>query len=153
MIERILNGHKFKILADDIFSIFDKENLEEAHQCGLIHDKACIVRNLGNSSLLEWDVFVWANKNKDGKYDAVIIFLNDKNIKFNEHIFSEWVWLSKNPKVGFKLFKKAIDFAREKGFKYISINSVEKTKNCERNEKFYKKIGFLKDTTTFISKL
>lgn len=153
MIERILNGSRFKILADDIFSLFGEENIEEAHQCGLLHDKASIVRNLSHPSLLQHDVFVWANKNKEGRYDAVVIFLNDKNVKFNKYIFSEFIWLSKNPKVGFKLLKKAISFAREKKFEYISINSVENSKNSERNERFYKKIGFLKDSTTFISKL
>lgn len=153
MIERIFTAPKFKVLADDIFSLFDEENKYEAHQCGLLHDKASIVRNLGHESLLSWDVFVWANKNKEGKYDAVIIFTNDKNVKFNKFIFSEFVWLSKNPRVGYKLLKTAISFAREKGFEYISINSVEQTKKAKRNEKFYEKLGFLKDTSTYIARL
>jgi hypothetical protein len=153
MIERVLTAPKFKILADDIFSLFGEENEHESHVCGLTHDKESIVRNIGHPSLLQWDVFVWANKNVEGKYDAVVIFVNDKNAKFNTSIFSEFVWLSKNPKVGYKLLKKAIDFAREKGFEYISISSVEKTKNCKKNESFYKKLGFLKDSSTFIAKL
>jgi len=153
MIERIFTASKFKVLADDIFLLFDEENKHEAHQCGLLHDKDSIVRNLGHESLLEWDIFVWANKNKEGKYDAVIIFINDKNVKFNKFIFSEFVWLSKNPRVGYKLLKTAISFAREKGFEYISLNSVHQTKKSKRNEKFYEKLGFLKDTSTYISKL
>jgi hypothetical protein len=153
MIERILNPEKFKVLADDIFEIFSEENINESHQCGLTHDKNSIVNNFGNTTLLNWDVFVWANKNKKGKYDSVIIFINEKSVKFKANIFSEFVWLSKNPKVGYKLFKKASSFARDKGFEYISLSSVEKTKQCKRNERFYKKLGFLKDTTTFIAKL
>lgn len=153
MIERVLTTSKFEILADDIFPLFKEENENESHRCGLAHDRDSIVRNIGHPSLLQWDVFVWANKNQQGKYDAVIIFTNDKNAKFNKSIFSEFVWLSKNPKVGYKLLKTAIKFAREKGFEYIALSSVEKTKNCKRNEEFYKKIGFQKDSTTFIAKL
>mgnify|MGYP000297519797 CR=1 FL=1 len=81
MIERILNGSRFKILADDIFSLFGEENIKEAHQCGLLHDKASIVRNLSHPSLLQHDVFVWANKNKEGRYDAVVIFGSTLNLK------------------------------------------------------------------------
>ena len=153
MIERIFTGAKFKALVDDIFDLFGEENKHEAHQCGLLHDQQSIISNLGHESLLQWDVFVWGNKNKEGKYDAIVIFINDKNVKFNKFIFSEFVWLSKNPKVGYKLFKTAIDYARERGFEYVSVSSVEKTKKSERNEKFYKKLGFLKDATTYIAKL
>ena len=153
MIERILTSSKFKILADDIFSLFDQENIHEAHQCGLLHDKESIIRNFANPTLLQWDVFVWANKNKDGKYDAVVIFIHEKSVKFNKSIFSEFIWLSKNPKVGYKLFLEAISFAREKGFEYISMNTVENTKTSERNERVFEKMGFLKDTTTYIAKL
>jgi GNAT superfamily N-acetyltransferase len=153
MIERIFTGSKFKVLVDDIFELFEEENKNEAHQCGLLHDQESIIRNLGHEALLEWDVFVWGNKNENGKYDAIAIFINDKNVKFNKFIFSEFVWLSKNPKVGYRLLKTAIDYARERGFEYVSISSVEKTKKSERNERFYEKIGFVKDTTTYIAKL
>lgn len=153
MIERIINPNKFKKVLDDMYSFFEEENEEGGHQCGLLHSKESIFTNFGNSILLNWDVFVWANRSEAGKYDALIIFLNEKSVKFNEVIFSEFLWLSKNPKVGYKLFKTAVEFARKNKFKYISLCSVEKNKHSKRNERVYEKLGFLKDTTTYIAKL
>lgn len=153
MIKRIINPAELKKVASDIFVLFEKENREMAHQCGILMSEESIVNNLGNNVLLNWDVFVWANLNEDKKYDAVIVFVNEKNIKFNLNIFSEFVWLSKNPRVGFKLFQEAVAFARENKFKYITVNSVEKHPLSKRNERFYKKMGFLKDSTTFIAEL
>ena len=152
MIKRILDPDEFKVVMDDIFSLFAKENESEGHACGLLHDKESIINNLGNKILLCWDVFVWASKT-DGTYDSIVIFINDKNIKFGKTIFSEFLWLSKNPKVGYKLFKEAVAFARSKDYEYISISSSANNPNTPKYEKFYKKIGFIKDSTNFMSKL
>lgn len=151
MIKRILNPEDFKQLTDDIFSLHEFENENQGHFF-LKHNKETIKTSFANKYLLAWDIFVWANHNGQS-YDAVIIFLNDKNAKFNEQIFSEYIWLSKNPKVGYKLFQEATKFARQKGFKYIMMNRVMKHPHSHGVMKFYEKMGFIKDTETFIAEL
>ncbi|NVM35097.1 MAG: GNAT family N-acetyltransferase [Candidatus Lokiarchaeota archaeon] len=139
-------------MCDDMRELIPHDDMYEAHSLGLTHDTEGIKANYANKHLLAWDVFVWANKNNK-KYDACGIFLNDKNIKFNCDIFSEYVWISKNPRVGFKILKKAIEFAREKEFDFISLSVLENNPNSEKIENLYKKLGFVKDSTTYLAKL
>ena len=151
MIKRILDPEEFKKLADDIFDLHEFENENQGHYF-LNHNKETIVNSFGNKHILAWDMFVWANHNGNN-YDGVIMFFNDKNAKFNERIFAEYIWLSKNPKMGHKLFKEATNFARQQGFKYITMNRVMKHPHSHGVMKFYEKMGFIKDTETFIAKL
>ncbi len=151
MIKRILNPDEFKILIDDMSDLYDFENENQGHFF-LKHNKDSIKNNYGNKFILAWEFFVWANH--DGhKFDSMIAFVNDKNAKFEEKIFSEFLWLSKNPKAGYKLFKKALDFARDKEFTYITMSSVCKHPNSYQVKRFYEKMGFIKDTEIFIAKL
>ena len=54
---------------------------------------------------------------------------------------------------GFKIFKEAVKFARGENFKYMAVTSVEKHPNSQKNKRLYKKLGFEKDSTTFIATL
>lgn len=152
MIKRITDPKAFEKAADEIFDLFEHENNNESHQLGLVHNKESIINNLSNKVLLNWDFFVWINE-EDGHCDAMIAFMRDKNVKFGLQIFTEYIWLSKNPKVGYKLFKEAVAFARSQDFQYMSVSSTSKMKTSKKLEKFLYKIGFLKDTTNFITKL
>lgn len=151
MIKRILNEEEFKQAILDLKELFLDEDKEQGHEF-LLHDSNTIINSFGNNYLLAWDVLVWANKENE-KYDALIIFLNDKSVKFGVGIFTEFLWLSKNPKVGFKLLKEAVKYAREHEFKYIITSCVEKHKKSDKLKSFYKKMGFVKDSETYIAKL
>lgn len=150
-IKRITNPSDFNKAIDDLESLFSNENIDQGHQF-LIHDKECIKRSFGHVGILNWDLFVWAHSS-NGKFDAIIAFVNEKNPKFNTAIFSEFLWLSKNPKIGYALFKTATQFAREKGFELISMNTVCKNPSHNKIKRFYKNIGLLKDSETYIGKL
>ena len=106
-----------------------------------------------NKHLLVWDFFVWANLNVHHKFDSMIAFVNHKNEKFGEEIFTEYLWLSKNPKVGYKLLAKALKFAKEKEFKFIVMNCVMAHPKAEKLARFYKKMGFVKDSESYIAEL
>ena len=151
MIKRILDPEEYKKVINDIDELCSFENENQSHYF-LKHNKESITNNFSNKYLLAWDVFVWANFNGE-KYDALIIFLNEKSVKFGEPIFSEFLWLSKNPKAGYKLFKEAMNFAKEKGFNYICMSRVYKHPNSYQVKNFYETMGFIKDTQTFIKKL
>jgi len=153
MISRITNPIIFNEMVKDIFETFKDDDINEGHACGLLHDTKSIINNFSNATLLNWDVFVWANKEGNKKYDAVIIFINEKSIKFGCTFFSEFIWLSKNKKVGYKLLKEATAFAREKNFEYITIATSARNPNSPRFKKFYEKIGFMEDSTHFIAKI
>ncbi len=152
MIKRILDPQEFKVLLDDIFPLFDMENKKQGHAL-LKHNKEYIFNAFGDKSILAWDFFVWVNYNSQGKFDAVIAFLNNKNEKFGEEIFAEYIWLSKNPKMGQKLLGTAMKFAREKEFKYVMMSCVEAHPKSRKVAKFYEKMGFIKDSETYIAKL
>jgi len=151
MIKRILNPEDFKQLIEDIDILFKFENQNQGHQL-LEHNKETIINCFANKHILAWDMFVWANHNGT-TYDAIIMFFNEKSAKFGKFIFSEYLWLSKNPKAGYKLLKIASEFARQKGFEYITMNRVMKHPNSHGVMNFYEKMGFVKDTETFIAKL
>ena len=152
MIKRIINPSEFKELLDDMSDLFEYENENEGHHY-LKHNKEYIANCFSDKRLLVWDFFVWANVNAHHKFDSMIAFINHKNEKFGEEIFSEYLWLSKNPKVGYKLLAKALKFAKEKEFKYVVMNCVMAHPKSEKIARFYKKMGFVKDSESYIAKL
>lgn len=151
MIKRITNPIEFKKLIDDMHELFEKENSTEGHAL-VTHSPETIKANFSHVSILTWDLFVWGHLN-NGKFDAMIAFDKARDPKFNEEIFYEFLWLSKNPKVGYKLFKTAIDSARQNGCKYIVMATAVNNPKHLKVKSFYQKMGFLKDTETYISKL
>lgn len=151
MIKRITNPTEFEKLIDDMHELFKKENSTEGHAL-VSHNAETIKANLSHPSILAWDFFVWGNL-KDGKFDAMIAFNKVRDAKFNEEIFHEFLWLSKNPTVGYKLFKTAVDTARKIGCKYITMSTVVNNPSHYKVKSFYEKMGFLKDSETYITKL
>ena len=151
MIKRITNPAEFNNLLDHIEELFEFENENEGHF--LRHNKEYIINAFSTPHVLAWDFFVWANLNETGKFDAMIAFLNHKNEKFGEEIFTEYLWLSKNPRVGQKLLGHALSFAREKEFKYASMTCVERHPKSSKVARFYEKLGFVKDCETYIAEL
>ena len=152
MIKRILDPDEFKKLLDEIEILFDFENKNHGHRL-VTHNKDHIFKAFGKTSILTWDFFVWGNLNSSNKFDAFIAFVNNKNEKFGKEMFVEYLWLSKNPKVGHKLLGVALKFAREKDFKYVLMNCVDAHPNSDKVARFYKKMGFLKDSETYIAEL
>jgi len=152
MIKRITNPEEFCELVDQMRDIVPENDYFESHALNLKHAHESIKLNLANKHLLAWDFFVWANK-EGNKFDGCIAFVNDKNIKFDKDIFSEFVWISKNPKIGFKLLKQAVKFARENNFEMMTMSVLDKNPDSEKIERFYEKLGFLKDSTTYITRL
>ena len=152
MIKRITNPVEFKKLLDDIFVLI--KNIEDRNEAHFLkHNEEYISNAFAHKHLLVWDFFVWANEDDDGNFDAMIAFVNEKNEKFGEEIFSEYLWLSDNPRVGHKLLGVALKFAKEKEFKYVIMNCVSAHPKAEKVARFYKKMGFVKDSESYIAEL
>lgn len=152
MIKRLTDPKEFEKAVRDIFDLFDLENEQYAHHF-LKHDKEGIIRCFAQTQILTWDLLTWGNENSDGNYDALIAFMNHKDEKFGERIFAEYIWLSKNPKVGYRLFKTAVAEARKKEFKYITMGATMRHPDHKKVIRFYKKMGFLKDSEAYIARL
>ena len=150
-IKRIVNPKEFETVIKDIKDLFFKDDLNYGHVF-LKHDWDSIERFFSNQIILNWDFFVWASFNGE-KYDAMIAFTNEKSVKFNCKLFCEYLWLSKNPNTGYRLFSEAVKFAREKKYEYILMSTVIQHPKHEKIKNFYTKIGFLKDSETYIAKL
>jgi hypothetical protein len=150
IIKRIINPVEFCRVVDDLNNIFKED--EYLNTGFLKYNAESIKRNFNNNKLLNWDLFVWANFNGEN-YDAMICFLNEKNVFFNEQIFSQHLWLSKNKKIGYKLFSTAIKFAKEKDFKYVKCKTCVDNIQEKKVKSFYQKIGLLKQSETYICKL
>jgi hypothetical protein len=148
-IKRILNPVDFYKVIDDISVLFETENDNNPL---LKYNIQSIKINFGNNKILNWDFFVWANFNGES-YDGVICFLNDKDAFFGEPIFSQYFWLSKNKKIGYKLFSTAIKFAKEKDFKYVKCKTYIDNIQTQKVKSFYKKIGLIKESETYICEL
>ena len=148
-IKRILNPVDFYKVIDDISVLFETENNNNPL---LKYNTQSIKIDFGNNKILNWDFFVWANFNGES-YDGVICFLNDKDAFWGEPIFSQYFWLSKNKKIGYKLFSTAVKFAKEKDFKYIKCKTYIDNIQTEKVKSFYKKIGLIKESETYICEL
>jgi hypothetical protein len=148
-IKRILNPIEFCKVIDDISILFKKENNSSLL---LKYNLESIKINFGNNKVLNWELFVWASFNGQA-YDGIICFLNDKNVFFGQQIFSQCLWLSKNKKIVYKLFSTAVKFAKEKDFKYIKCKTCIDNIQTEKIKSFYKKIGLIKESETYICEL
>lgn len=151
MIKRIISPDEFKQVIEDLTLLY-KEDSEERGHYFLRHKKESIISNIAHSQTLSWHVFVWAHHN--GKiWDAIILFSNDRNPMFGIKMFSEHLWLSKNPKVGYKLLREALRFAKENEFEVVAMGCVEKNPSSKKLKKIYPKLGFRKDSETYLAKL
>ena len=149
-IKRILNHSEFCKVIDDLKPLFEEES--SFYISSLKYDLESIKRAYSNPRFLNWELFVWANFNGES-YDAIICFLNDKNIFLNKQIFSQCAWLSKNKKVGYKLFSTAVKFAKEKGFEYLRCKTPIDNIQSKKAKSFYEKIGLVKESETYICEL
>tara|TARA_B100000424_G_C22937538_1_gene498858 strand:+ start:1828 stop:2286 length:459 start_codon:yes stop_codon:yes gene_type:complete len=152
MIERITDPEKFEKVVNDIHELFGEQDKNAFHKF-LPHNKDCIIACFSNKKILQWDFFVWSNLNKDDKYDAVIAFINNKNEKFAKNIFAEYIWISDNPKVSFKLLGQAMKFAKKQEFEYVSMSAVCESEKFDKICNFYKRMGFVKDSETYVAKI
>lgn len=153
MIKRIVDGGQFCKVVDDVSAYLKLEEEANNYYHLLPNGTATVKQAFGHDRMLAFNVFVWANLNYQNKYDAVIIFIKDKSPKHGVEVFSEYIWLSANPKVGYKLFATAINFARNNGFENILMGISEKSPKKDKVKNLYKRLGFIKASESYIAKL
>jgi hypothetical protein len=150
-IKKIINPEEFSHVWNDLEIYFREENKTYGHRY-LPISKQSVVDSWGHAALLNNTMHVWADIEEE-KARGVIMFLEHMHPTFGKKIFTEYFWLSNNPKKSFSLFKIALSFAKKRGIKYAAVSCVENYPTSERLKKIYQKMGFHKDTETFIKKL
>jgi len=150
-IKKIVNPEEFSSICNDLELHYREENKIYGHRY-LSISKQTMIDSWGHTALLNNTMHVWANL-EDGEARGLIMFLEHMNPTFGERIFTEYFWLSNNPRKSFSLFKTALSFAKRKGMKYATVTCVENYPTSERLKKVYQKMGFQKDSETFIKKL
>ena len=153
MIERITNPEKFKKATNDIFDRLKVDAEENPYHQLIPNDRESFIKSFAHKGLLVNNVFAWANLNSSSEYDAGIVFSRNVDPRLGKTFFTEITWLSDNPKVGFKLLMTALNFARSQDFEYVSMGASVKSPAYENVKKFYKKMGFLLDSESYIAKL
>jgi len=153
MIKRIINAEQFNKVADDVSDCLNLKGEDNTYHYFLPNGVESMKKAFAHDKMLAFNVFAWANLNSKDKYDAVIIFLKDKGPRHGLEIFSEYVWLSANPHAGYKLLATAIKYARDSGFKHIQMGCSEKSPNKNKVKSLYRRLGFIKDSESYIAKL
>jgi len=153
MIKRIVSSEQFSKVVDNVSDYLNLDDESNNYYHLLPNNGESLKQAFGHDKMLAFNVFVWANLNDQNKYDAAIIFLKDRSPKHGVELFSEYIWLSANPKVGYKLFATAIKFARDNGFEYIQMGISENSPTRHKVKSLYGKLGFLKASESYIAKL
>ena len=153
MIKRIVTADEFCKAVDDVSDYLSLNEEANNYYHLLPNNTDTLKKAFGHDRMLVFNVFVWANLNEDNKYDAGIIFLKEKSPKHGVELFSEYIWLSANPRVGYKLLATAVKFARESGYENILMGISEKSPKKDKVKKLYRKLGFIKGAETYIAKL
>lgn len=150
-IKKVVNPDEFRKACKDLDALFQEENKKYGHVLHSISADS-IANNWANPSLLAHTMHTWVNF-EDGRADGIIMFLDALNTICGKRGWSEYFWLSANPKMSFALLKTALKFARSKNVEFVSLSCVENYPKSEKLKKLYQKLGFQKDSETYVKKL
>lgn len=151
MIEKITDPKKLAKLMRDLEHKFREENSKYGHVGAKINVDA-FLRAWSDQRLLNFNLHVWANIENE-YYDSCIMFQGIENALLGEKLWQEYFWVSKNPRMGVKLFHTAINFARKLNYQRFVMGTVENYPNSKSVRRFYEKIGMKKDSELWIGEL
>jgi hypothetical protein len=152
LIKKITSTEEAIKVGKDIGEIFKEDNQKYTHALGLKHDVDLMIKSICHESLLIWNIHAWAHFNGE-KWDSLFIGIIRKSEKFSKKIMEEYLWLSKNSVAGMRVYKCALDFARQQNCEYISMNVTENHPLSNKIKKFYLRNGFEKDIEVYLKKL
>ena len=151
MIKKIVCAKDFEKVWRDLDLLFKKENSKYGHQFLNISAQS-VIDSFAHDSLLNNSIHCWANF-ENGVADGTIMFADSIQPFLNKRIFIEYFWISANPQKSISLYKRAAAFAKEKKIEYIIMNCVENHPCSLKLKKTYQKLGFKKDSESYIKQL
>ena len=151
MIKKVTSSQEFEKAFRDLEALFKEENTKYGHAYLRIKPQ-CVIDSFAHPALLNNNIHCWVNF-ENGFADGMIMFMDGIHPFLGERMFMEYFWISKNPKKSFALYHKAVKFAKAKGVKYINMNCVENYPTSEKLKKIYQKMGFKKDSESYIKRI
>jgi hypothetical protein len=151
MIEKVISAQKFEKAFRDLESIFKEENSKYGHAYLPINPQ-CVIDSFAHPALLNNSIHCWANF-ENNQVDGLIMFMDGMHPFLGKRMFTEYCWVSKNPKKSFALYKTAIKFAQKRGIEYVIMNCVENYPTSNKLKKIYQKMGFKKDSESYIKRI
>lgn len=151
MIKKVVSAQEFEKAFKDLAELFTEENSKYGHVHSPINVQ-CAIDSFAHPAILNNNFHCWVNF-ENGNADGLILFMDHIHPLLGQRIFTEYFWVSKNPKKSFALYRKAASFAKNKGIKYINMNCVENYPTSHKLKKIYQKMGFMKDSESYIKRL
>ena len=151
-IKKITSVSDLEKVAADIHQLHLEDNLQYGHAFNLKHDVELMLKSFSHESILLWNGHLWAHFNGE-KWDGIFGGIIRKSEKFNKKIMEEYLWLAKSSNAGMRLYKTAVDFAKNQKCEFIFMNVAENHPYSEKIKKIYKILGFTKDTETYVKNL
>ncbi len=151
-IKKVLDTKEFTKVIKDLDILFAEENKKNGHNFLKISAES-ILNSWNHVAYLYNSMHVWVNYNENNSVDGMVMFYEFINPAFGQRFFMEYLWLSKNPIKSFQLINTALKFAKKRKIKYVTLSCVENYPKKSKLEKIYKKLGFIKDSSTYIKKL
>ena len=150
-IKKILTEEECSLFAKDIVDLYIKDGNKYTH-FDIDYDFETLRKSCNHSSLLNWNLHTWGHFNGE-KWDGCFVGSSRISEKTSKKIFEEYLWFSKNPKIGFKLFQTALDFAKNTNCNVFVSNLMSASEKAEKLRRFYSKLGMKKDVESYFLKL
>jgi len=153
MIKRILNPDEISLIIEDIFPIIEEKYqwYIDSEYLSLTVDKECFISEI-REALSSGIAVVYSNKEK-GSYNALGVFIMQKDPILNKVFLCELVLWSNKPRVGFEIFEEACKLGKSHGYECITMSSRDNNPDKDRFEKILRRKGLVKESSTFVMKL
>jgi len=149
MISKITCPRKLSKVLHDLKRKFGDEILKYGHYEAPINIET-FIKAWGDSRLLNFHLHVWAHE-KNGEYDATIMFQNVNDPRIGEEFWTEYFFVSKNHRATIPLLKVALNYGRNiVGRKRFIMGCVENYPKTPKLKLFYEKIGMTHDSNLYI---
>jgi len=150
-IKKVIGVEEFTKACNDLYELFSEENEKYGHQFVKINAQS-IIKSWGHASILNGPMHVWVAFEEE-RAVGILMFIDSINTVFGERLFTEYMWACANPKYSFSLLRQALKFAKNKNIKYATLSLVVNHPKSDKLKNIYEKMGFKKDSETYIKKL
>lgn len=151
-IKKILSADEAEQVSKDLKDLHDSYPDVFSHCLNLKHDINLITKSIAQECLLLWNIHCWAHFNGE-KWDGIFIGIIRKSEKFNKKMMDEYIWFCPNGKAGLLLYEEALAYAKQQGCEYMTMNLIAHSKQAPALRNFYKRMGYSKDTETYIKNI
>lgn len=93
-----------------------------------------------NENLLINNTIIYANE-ENNIYDSVCWFVVNRDFRVNKTVASNYLWISKNNKNGYKCFRKCLNLINKKKINFTTVGFLDNSPYSNKIENFLLNIG------------